>query len=101
MVADQIRGKATAAWSGRSVGHVTFTDPKSAASTTEESARAQGINVGDRHLPDGIDHPRWIHGPGNAGFFKLVVDADTRTVVGGTVDAGEIPGPSQWHARSY
>ena len=94
MVADQIRGKATAAWSGRSVGHVTFTDPEvGGVGLTEESARAQGINVATATYPMESTTRGWIHGPGNAGLFKLVVDADTRTVVGGTVvgpHAGEI-----------
>lgn len=94
MVADQILGKATAAWSGRSVGHVTFTDPEvGGVGLTEESARAQGINVATATYPMESTTRGWIHGPGNAGLFKLVVDADTRTVVGGTVvgpHAGEI-----------
>lgn len=94
MVADQILGKATATWSGRSVGHVTFTDPEvGGVGLTEESARAQGINVATATYPMESTTRGWIHGPGNAGLFKLVVDADTRTVVGGTVvgpHAGEI-----------
>lgn len=94
MVADQILSKPTAAWNTRQVGHVTFTDPEvGAVGLTEDAARKAGINVVTASYPMESTTRGWIHGPGNKGTFKLVVDADKKIIVGGTVvgpHAGEI-----------
>lgn len=94
MVADQILGRPTARWSSRSVGHVTFTDPEiGSVGLTESAAREAGINVVCATYPMQSTTRGWIHGKGNKGLFKLVVDADRGVVVGGTVvgpHAGEI-----------
>lgn len=94
MVADQILGRSTAPWSSRSVGHVTFTDPEiGAVGISESAAREAGLNVAVATYPMETTTRGWIHGPGNKGIFKLVVDADRGVLVGGTVvgpHAGEV-----------
>ena len=60
---------------------------------TEDAARKAGINVVTASYPMESTTRGWIHGPGNKGTFKLVVDADKKIIVGGTVvgpHAGEI-----------
>ena len=94
MVADQILGKPTAPWDTRQVGHVTFTDPEvGAVGLTEDAARNAGITVATASYPMESTTRGWIHGAGNKGTFKLVVDADKGVIVGGTIvgpHAGEI-----------
>ncbi len=94
MVADQILDRPSARWSSRSVGRVTFTDPEiGSVGLTEAQARAAGINVAPVAYPMESTTRGWIHGPGNKGVMKLVVDADRGVVVGGTAvgpHAGEI-----------
>ncbi len=69
----------------RAVPRVTFTDPEvGAVGLTESGARAHGIRVatGTAQIPSTTRG--WIHGDGNDGFIKLVVDADTDLLVGAT-----------------
>lgn len=76
------------------VPHVTFTDPEiGGVGLTEAQARARGLNVrtGFTNLPDSTRG--WLHKAGNAGFIKLVEDADRGVLVGATSvgpDGGEV-----------
>ena len=94
MVVDQILGKETRPFNERSVGHVTFTDPEvGGVGLTEQAARDQGIDVATATYPMQHVSRAFIHGPGNEGLLKVVVDRASRTVVGATVvgpHAGEV-----------
>jgi pyruvate/2-oxoglutarate dehydrogenase complex dihydrolipoamide dehydrogenase (E3) component len=78
------------------VPRVVFTDPEVAAvGLTEAAARASGIDVvvSVKSLP--ATFRGWLHGPGNAGFVKLVADAAAGTLVGATAvgpHGGEVLG---------
>ena len=67
------------------VSRVTFTDPEvGSVGLTEEQARAAGIRV-QVGLADSATSSRgWLHGEGNPGLMKLIVDADHGTLVGAT-----------------
>lgn len=72
----------------------TFTDPEvGRVGMTEQQARDAGLTVRTGVAQIASNSRGWIHGPGNDGFVKIVVDADAGTVVGATVVApsgGEI-----------
>ncbi len=72
----------------------TFTDPEvGRVGKTEQQARDAGLDVRTGVAQIASNSRGWIHGPGNDGFVKLVVDAGSDTVVGATVVApsgGEI-----------
>ncbi|MFB7723528.1 dihydrolipoyl dehydrogenase family protein [Nocardia sp. NPDC056100] len=76
------------------VSHVTFTDPEiGGVGMTEAQARKAGLNVrtGFTELPNSTRG--WLHKTGNAGFIKLVEDADRGILVGATSvgpDGGEV-----------
>ncbi|GIE53477.1 dihydrolipoyl dehydrogenase family protein [Actinoplanes nipponensis] len=64
---------------------VTFTDPEiGAVGLTERQARDQGLDVqiGFSSLPS--SSRGFVHGPGNEGFIKLVVDRSRGVLVGAT-----------------
>lgn len=85
MVADQILGKSTRPFDERVVGHVTFTDPEvGSVGLTEQAARDQGLNIAVATYPMQNVSRAFIHGPGNEGILKVVIDRVTRTVVGAT-----------------
>ena len=65
------------------LSRVTFTEPEvGSVGMTEDQARAAGINV-KVGLADSSSSSRgWIHGLGNEGLIKLVVDADRDLLVG-------------------
>jgi pyruvate/2-oxoglutarate dehydrogenase complex dihydrolipoamide dehydrogenase (E3) component len=64
---------------------VTFTDPEvGGIGLTEAAARNQGIRVEIGIQQNAAITRGWIHGPGNDGFIKLVVDADRGVLVGAT-----------------
>jgi pyruvate/2-oxoglutarate dehydrogenase complex dihydrolipoamide dehydrogenase (E3) component len=64
---------------------VTFTDPEvGGIGLTEAAARKQGIRVATGIQQNAAITRGWIHGPGNDGFIKLVVDADRGVLVGAT-----------------
>ncbi|HEY0492685.1 MAG TPA: NAD(P)/FAD-dependent oxidoreductase [Candidatus Dormibacteraeota bacterium] len=64
---------------------VTFTDPEvGATGITEAAAKNQGINVKTGLQKASVTSRGWIHGPGNDGFIKVVLDADRGTIVGAT-----------------
>lgn len=67
------------------VSRVTFTDPEiGSVGMTEAQARAAGLNVAVGLADSSTSTRGWIHGPGNAGLMKLVVDADHDLLVGAT-----------------
>ncbi len=72
----------------------TFTDPEvGRVGMTEQQARDAGLSVRTGIAQIAKNTRGWIHGPGNDGFVKVVVDADADTIVGATVVApygGEI-----------
>jgi pyruvate/2-oxoglutarate dehydrogenase complex dihydrolipoamide dehydrogenase (E3) component len=76
----------------RALPRVTFTDPEiGAVGLTEEQARERGIAVRTGYT-DLTDATRgWIHKAGNAGFIKLVADAERDVLVGAT-SAGPVGG---------
>lgn len=64
---------------------VTFTDPEvGAAGITEATARKQGLRVKTGLQKTSVTARGWIHGPGNDGFIKVVLDAERGTIVGAT-----------------
>jgi pyruvate/2-oxoglutarate dehydrogenase complex dihydrolipoamide dehydrogenase (E3) component len=67
------------------VPRVTFTDPEvGSVGLSEAQARERGLSVrvGVSQIPDSTRG--WIHKAGNAGFIKLVEDADRGVLVGAT-----------------
>jgi pyruvate/2-oxoglutarate dehydrogenase complex dihydrolipoamide dehydrogenase (E3) component len=71
---------------------VTFTDPEiGAVGLTEAQARERGINVRVAYTDLTESTRGWIHKAGNAGFIKLVADADQGVLVGAT-SAGPVGG---------
>jgi pyruvate/2-oxoglutarate dehydrogenase complex dihydrolipoamide dehydrogenase (E3) component len=69
----------------RGVSRVTFTDPEvGSVGLTERAAREQGRTVRTGTSQVSSSARGWIHGPGNAGFIKLVADADAQVLVGAT-----------------
>lgn len=66
-----------------SLPRVTFTDPEiGGVGLTEKQAREQGLDV-RIGLTDLADSSRgFVHGPGNEGLLKLVIDADRDVIVG-------------------
>ncbi|WP_198347747.1 dihydrolipoyl dehydrogenase family protein [Nocardia terrae] len=83
IAAHDILGDGTEVAHYRAVPRVTFTDPEvGAVGMTEEQARAAGLRVriGCTEVPSSVRG--WIHQAGNAGFIKLVEDADRGVLVG-------------------
>jgi pyruvate/2-oxoglutarate dehydrogenase complex dihydrolipoamide dehydrogenase (E3) component len=69
----------------RGLARVTFTDPEvGSVGLTERSARERGVAVRTGTSQVASSARGWIHGPGNAGFIKLVVDAEREVLVGAT-----------------
>jgi pyruvate/2-oxoglutarate dehydrogenase complex dihydrolipoamide dehydrogenase (E3) component len=64
---------------------VTFTDPEiGTVGLSEERARDQGIDVVTATKLVNETARGWLHGTGNEGVIKLVVDRERRTLVGAT-----------------
>jgi pyruvate/2-oxoglutarate dehydrogenase complex dihydrolipoamide dehydrogenase (E3) component len=77
------------------VPRVTYTDPElGSVGLTETDARARGLDIRVGVLPVKTSDRAWLYGKGaDLGVVKLVVDAATDTLVGGSVlspNAGEI-----------
>jgi pyruvate/2-oxoglutarate dehydrogenase complex dihydrolipoamide dehydrogenase (E3) component len=71
---------------------VTFTDPEiGAVGLTEQQARDKGVSVTTGIAQVSSSARGWIHKAGNAGFIKLVADADRGVLVGAT-SAGPVGG---------
>ncbi|MGY0232920.1 dihydrolipoyl dehydrogenase family protein [Longispora urticae] len=69
----------------KALPRVTFTDPEiGAVGLTEAQARERGLTVGTGYSPLGSSTRGWIHGVGDEGFIKLVVDTDRGVLVGAT-----------------
>ncbi len=83
---DVILGKEIKAWADHGVvPRVVFTDPQVAAvGLTEEQARSQGINVKTVEYGYGATAGAVLRGEGIDGNTKIVIDEDTRTIVGAT-----------------
>ena len=94
MVADQLTGRRTVPFSKRAVGRVTFTDPEvGAVGLIESGARDQGYEIAVATYPMEKVTRGWIHGPGNEGILKIVIDTKTTAIIGATVvgpHAGEV-----------
>lgn len=94
MVADQLLGRKTVPFGERAVGHVTFTDPEvGAVGLTEAAARDKGLDIAVASYPMEKVARAWMHGPGNEGILKIIVDRKSETLVGATVvgpHAGEV-----------
>ncbi|MEM8903248.1 MAG: NAD(P)/FAD-dependent oxidoreductase [Actinomycetota bacterium] len=64
---------------------VTFTDPEvGSVGLTEAAARQAGRNVAVATQQVPWSARGWLHGPGNEGLIKLVVDTDRNVLVGAT-----------------
>ncbi|MEU7762628.1 dihydrolipoyl dehydrogenase family protein [Micromonospora aurantiaca (nom. illeg.)] len=69
----------------RALPRVTFTDPEvGAVGLTEQQARERGVNVQVGYADLTSSARGWIHKTGNAGFIKLIADADQGVLVGAT-----------------
>ena len=81
---DDILGKSTPRLAeNHAVSRVTFTDPEvGSVGMTEAQAREAGLNVRVGIADSSTSSRGWIHGEGNAGLMKLVVDADAGVLVG-------------------
>jgi pyruvate/2-oxoglutarate dehydrogenase complex dihydrolipoamide dehydrogenase (E3) component len=85
IVAADILGENPPASDYRAVPRLTFTDPEvGAVGMTEAQARAAGLDVAVtvKDLP--ATFRGWLHGPGSAGFIKLVADRGADMLVGAT-----------------
>jgi pyruvate/2-oxoglutarate dehydrogenase complex dihydrolipoamide dehydrogenase (E3) component len=84
VVAD-ILGRTHAKADYHALPRVTFTDPEiGTVGLTEVQARERGIRVRTGKGSVATSTRGWIHGPGNAGFMKLVEDSDRGVLVGAT-----------------
>jgi pyruvate/2-oxoglutarate dehydrogenase complex dihydrolipoamide dehydrogenase (E3) component len=85
IAASDILGEMTDSADYRAVPRVTFTDPEvGSVGVTEAVARADGIAVRTALTQIPSSSRGWIHEAGNAGFIKLVEDADRGVLVGAT-----------------
>jgi pyruvate/2-oxoglutarate dehydrogenase complex dihydrolipoamide dehydrogenase (E3) component len=87
-----LHGAAGASADYRAVPNVTYTDPEvGSVGMTQRQAEDAGLVVRVGHA-DLAESPRgWLHKRGNAGFVKVVEDADRQILVGATV-AGPMGG---------
>ena len=85
IVGADIQGLPHAPATYHALPRVTFTDPEvGAVGLTEAQARDQGIAVRTGTSRVASSARGWIHGPGNAGFIKLVEDTERGILVGAT-----------------
>jgi len=85
IVAAQMLGEDAPPASYDAVPRVTFTDPEvGAVGKSEEEARAAGIDVVSSVKNVPATFKGWLHGPGNEGVVKLVVDRERDVLVGAT-----------------
>jgi pyruvate/2-oxoglutarate dehydrogenase complex dihydrolipoamide dehydrogenase (E3) component len=92
IAADDILGREPGEASYHALPRVTFTDPEvGAVGMTEAQARAEGVEVAVACTELRSSARGWIHGPGNAGFVKLVQDRRRGVLVGATT-AGPMGG---------
>ena len=65
------------------MSRATFTDPEvGSVGLTEQAARDQKINV--ETIVQNVAHTArgWLHGPGNEGVIKIVIDLDREVIIG-------------------
>ncbi len=68
-----------------SLPRVTFTDPEvGGVGLTEQQARDRGLSVQVKTSSVASSSRGFVHGPGNEGLIKLVVDTDRDVLVGAT-----------------
>jgi pyruvate/2-oxoglutarate dehydrogenase complex dihydrolipoamide dehydrogenase (E3) component len=92
IVVRDILGQGGPAADHRALPRVTFTDPEiGAVGLTEAQARDRGVRVRTGYTDLATSARGWIHKAGNAGFIKLVADADREVLVGAT-SAGPMGG---------
>ncbi len=85
IVVRDILGQGGPAADYRALPRVTFTDPEiGAVGLTEAQARERGVRVRTGYTDLTTSARGWIHKAGNAGFIKLVADADRDVLVGAT-----------------
>jgi pyruvate/2-oxoglutarate dehydrogenase complex dihydrolipoamide dehydrogenase (E3) component len=85
IVLADILGRPTAPAEYRALPRVTFTDPEiGSVGLNESGARAAGLNVRTGYSDLASTARGWIHKVDNAGFIKLVEDADLGVLVGAT-----------------
>ena len=69
----------------RTIPRVTFTDPEvGSVGWTERAAVAEGIDVATAVVEVPGTARGWLHGTGNEGLIKLVVDRERQVLVGAT-----------------
>ena len=82
--AKAILGEPLGAYDG-SFPRVTFTDPEvGGVGVTEQQARDKGINVRIGLTDVSASSRGFVHGVGNDGLIKLVIDADRDVIIGAT-----------------
>jgi pyruvate/2-oxoglutarate dehydrogenase complex dihydrolipoamide dehydrogenase (E3) component len=82
---DDIVGRHNPGADYRALPRVTFTDPEiGSVGLSEAEARRAGINIQVGLADLAVSSRGWIHKAGNAGFIKLVSDADAGVLVGAT-----------------
>jgi pyruvate/2-oxoglutarate dehydrogenase complex dihydrolipoamide dehydrogenase (E3) component len=85
LAVDDLLGRESAGADYRAIPRVTFTEPEvGSAGLTEAAARDRKLKVRTGRSVVAESARGWIHGPGNAGFIKLVEDADRGVLVGAT-----------------
>ncbi len=85
IVTASILGEETAPADYRALPRVTFTDPEiGSVGLTEQGARDAGLTVRTATQAVPSSARGWLHGTGNEGVIKLVVDADRDLLVGAT-----------------
>ncbi|HSI98274.1 MAG TPA: NAD(P)/FAD-dependent oxidoreductase [Gaiellaceae bacterium] len=105
IVAGDILGESPSPPDYSAFPRVTFTDPEVAAvGMSESEAREAGLDVGVTVKNVPATFRGWLHGPGNEGVVKLVVDRAAGVLVGATSvgpNGGEILGllSAAVHAR--
>lgn len=68
-----------------SIPRITFTDPEvGSVGLSEAAARGAGVDVAVSVKNVPASFRGWLHGPGNDGVVKLVVDRERDVLVGGT-----------------
>ncbi|MGW4244309.1 dihydrolipoyl dehydrogenase family protein [Nocardia sp. NPDC004722] len=83
IAAADILGEGSEVAQYRAVPRVTFTDPEiGAVGMTEAQARAAGLRIRTGYTEVPASVRGWIHKAGNAGFIKLIEDADRGVLVG-------------------
>jgi pyruvate/2-oxoglutarate dehydrogenase complex dihydrolipoamide dehydrogenase (E3) component len=96
IVAADILGEHPAPADYANLPRVTFTDPEVAAvGISERDASAAGLDVAVVVKSVPATFRGWLHGPGNDGVLKLIVDREAGVLVGATSDGpqgGEVFG---------